>query len=178
MQRLLLVGSTAFRGRDFLVGLAAACLTFGLCASQEVRRQGVTMLLAEAAVAIGVLAIVLTAMTVINGFIDGNYRKVLEAVGGAQRAFLPFRVVAFVAAAATVAAIISAVGWPALSAWPRAGLLTLCCGLTAWSVAGVVSLIEIVIFHTEQRALLADTADEAASIQAKRLRERQSPGAL
>jgi hypothetical protein len=66
-----------------------------------------TVLLAAAGAAVGLLAVVLTAMTLVIAFLDDFFGEVIE-VAGTRRFFMPFVVVAFVSAADAVVAFAGA----------------------------------------------------------------------
>lgn len=169
---LLLV--TIVRGRDFALGLVAATATAGLATSAGVRDAGVTVLIAAAALDVAVLTIVLAAMTILTGYVEGPYRKVLEAIGGVSRAFVPFRAVTTIAAVAAILAMIAAAGWPALGVWPRATALAVATGLMACVLGGAAGLVGIVLFHAEQRAQLARAMDDASELKHRRLRDGEA----
>jgi hypothetical protein len=162
---------TTFAASDFVAGLLAGGFALGLCISADVRQQGVTILLAQAGVGVAVLGVVSTTIAIFATFFDGNYRRVLDAVGGLPRALMPYKVVAAVAALSVIGALTIALGWPTFSPVARAVLLACSTALTGWAVAGTVSLVGITSFHAEQRAELMRGAEDAESIRAKRLRE-------
>lgn len=165
--------STTFASWDFAIGVGAGVFAALLSLSAGVREQGPTILLAELAVGLGVVAAVLSALAILTTFFDGHYRRVLEEVGGIRRAMLPYLVVAAVAGICAVVALLVALGWPAFGAVVRTPLLGLATGLAVWTIAGVVSLVEITIFHGTQRAALMRKTDDLADIRAERLTERQ-----
>lgn len=144
---------------DFGVGLAVGALVAWLACDSAVRDQGVTLTIATGAVGVAIISAVLTALAVIAALFDGPYRRVLMNAGGIREAMAPYMVVASVAGLSVIAALIVAVGWPefcpALQMWGL-GIST---ALAAWSVAGTVSLVELTIFHAEQRAVLMGKQD-------------------
>jgi hypothetical protein len=78
----------------------------------------------------------------------------IDDAGGIREAMAPYMVVATVAGLSVLAALIVAVGWPEFSSALQMGGLGVSTALAAWSVAGTVSLVELTIFHAEQRAVL------------------------
>lgn len=72
-------------------------------------------------------------------------------------------------------ALLTALGWPMFGAAPQIAALALTVLLTVWSVARTVSLVEITIFHAEQRAALMRGIEEAADVRASRLRRAGTP---
>lgn len=140
---------------DFGVGVAAGLLVAWLACDSAVRDQGVTLTIATGAVGVAIISAVLTALAVIAALFDGPYRRVLiEEAGGIREAMAPYMVIASVAGSSVAAALIVAVGWPAFSSALQMAGLGVSTALAAWSVAGTVSLIELTIFHAEQRAAL------------------------
>ena len=135
--------STTFASWDFAIGVGAGVFAALLSLSAGVREQGPTLLLAELAVGLGVVAAVLSALAILTTFFDGHYRRVLEEVGGIRRAMLPYLVVAAVAGICAVVALLVALGWPAFGAVVRTLLLGLATGLAVWTIT---------IFHGTQRA--------------------------
>lgn len=140
---------------DFGVGLAVGVLVAWLACDSAVRDQGVTLTIATGAVGVAIISAVLTALAVIAVLFDGPYRHVLiDHAGGIREAMAPYMVVASVAGLSVIAALVVAVGWPEFSSALQMVGLGVSTGLGAWSVAGTVSLIELTIFHAEQRAVL------------------------
>jgi hypothetical protein len=125
-----------------------------LCVNDHVRAQGPTMLLASAALGAAFLATVLTALSVVSTFFDAAYRRVLEeAHGGDIRpALLPYAVVAYVSALASVIGLLGAIGWRALPGGVQGVLMGLAALFAAWAVTGSASLVRITLFHARQRA--------------------------
>ena len=165
--------ATAFRSWDFAIGLAAGGVA-ALCAlNGDVRGNAPTVLIAELAVGLAVLAAVLPALTILTTFFDGHYRRVLDAAGGVPRAMLPYIVVAVLGGVGAVVALLTAAGWPAFGPSARIPLFALSTGLCVWTIAGVVSLVEITMFHGTQRAELIRGVEDVTEVRAHRLRERQ-----
>ena len=165
--------ATAFHSWDFAIGIAAGGAAALAALNGGVRGNAPTVLLAELAVGLGVLAAVLAALTILTTFFDGHYRRVLEAAGGVPRAMLPYIVVAVLSGVGAVVALLSAAGWPAFGPSARIPLFGLSTGLCVWTIAGVVSLVEITMFHGTQRAELMRGVEDVTEVRARRLRERQ-----
>lgn len=137
------------------MGLAVGVLVAWLACDSAVRDQGVTLTIATGAVGVAIISAVLTALAVIAALFDGPYRRVLiDDAGGIREAMAPYMVIAGVAGLSVLAALIVAVGWPGFSSALQMAGLGVSTALAAWSVAGTVSLIELTIFHAEQRAAL------------------------
>lgn len=133
-----------------ILGVAAGVL----CVNDHVRAQGPTMLLASAALGAAFLATVLTALSVVSTFFDSAYRRVLEEAhrGDIRPALLPYGVVAYVSAVATLLGLIGAIVWAALPGGLQGVLMGLAALFAAWAVAGSASLVQITLFHARQRA--------------------------
>ncbi len=166
---------TALKSWDFGVGVGCAMVAAVLALDDGVRGQGVTVALASCAVGMAVLGVVLAALAIITAFFDGHYRRVLESAGGIRRAMAPYLLVAGTGGLAAVVGLLTALAWPAFGEWTQIVALAVTVLLTVWSVAGTVSLVEITLFHAEQRAALMRGFEEAADVRAQRLRRAGSP---
>ena len=167
-----------WKGLDLYVGLAAGAVAALSATSAPVRKAGVTVLLAEAAVGVALLSLVLGALAILTPALDGPYRRVLDTLGGVGRAFAPFKVVAFIAGTTAIAAMLAALAWPELGATVQTIAIALVTCLSVWAIAGTVSLVGMALFHAEQRANLLQGVDDAeAAVRARRVttRERQTP---
>jgi hypothetical protein len=140
-----------------------------LASSSAVRAQGVTIAVAAGACGVAVVSVVLGALAVISALFDGHYRRVLEMAGGIRNAMRPYLVVSAVAGCTTVAAIVTALGWPIFGMWGQLLSLAFTVFLTGWCVFGMVSLVELTIFHAESRAKLMRGIEDAKAIRTSRL---------
>lgn len=167
-------GRGTFRSWDFYVGVALGCVGAGASLVRSVRDAAVPILLAEAAVGVALTATVLAAMAIVATFFDPTYRRVLDLAGGFRAALMPYAVVGVVSAAGGAVGLIGALLLPALGKTVGAidvGLSTL---LFGWALAGTVAITELTLFHASQRASLMSGADQAETIRAKRLSDRQT----
>jgi hypothetical protein len=162
------------RSWDFGVAVLVGGLAVAFGQDEKVLDKGVTIALAAGAAGVAVLGVVLAALAVITAFFDGHYRRVLESTGSIRRAMAPYLVTAGVAGAAALCALVTALGWPEFGSTLRIGTLALTVFLTAWAMAGTVSLVEITIFHAEQRAALMRGIEAAGDVRAARLTEARS----
>lgn len=149
-------GRETFESWDF----GFACLVAGIVGI-FIGRYGVnltiarTILIAEVAVGVSLLAVTFTALAVLVGMLNDVYVRVLHGAGGVSYAMGPYRTVAFISASAAFtgglgAALVGAdVYW-----WIRLLLIALPSGLTAWALYGTVQLAGLTIFHGEMRAEL------------------------
>ena len=79
MRRLVKKTSIVWRGWDFGIGLITGALVLAVGASSNsVRGAGVTVLLAEAAIGVAVVGVMLAALAVFAANFDNVYRRVLE----------------------------------------------------------------------------------------------------
>lgn len=126
-----------------------------------------TVLTADIGAAVGLLAVTLAAMTLILGFLQGFYKTVISLTpGGAREFFYPFKVVAVVSGAATVAGIISSLDADARPFRLSSILFGVSIGLLTWAVVGAVQLVFIFVRHGERwvkldESLTADAPDIA-----------------
>lgn len=133
-------------------------------ASERVRDEAVTVLIAESALGAGLLAVVLAALAILVVFFDDYYRQILTAVpGGVAGAMLPYQTVAVVGAATAAIGLVTAVAWPTIPAFAQALLLGLTTWLLVWAAVGTVHLVNLTVFHGLQRARLLEAIHEARS---------------
>lgn len=156
-----IVGSLDFLG-GIVVGTGA-----GVAAafSASVRTNGFTALLALGGADIAVLGVSLIAVQLFVTLLDPEYELVLSHAGGVHAATKPYLANAAVAGMAAAVAITGAIAWslaPAVAAGLVMGAATWLC---IWAVFGTVQLVEISIFHVEQRSKLAVAK---AKVQSKR----------
>lgn len=162
-------GRDTFGSWDFIVSVGFGGVGFGLVFVPAVRRAAVPILITEAAIGVAMTATVFGALTVFTTFYDGAYRRVLEFAGGFRSALMPYIVIGVVAAAAGLSGLIAALALPALGVWASAFAVAIPTLFCAWTLTGIVSLIELTLFHATERSRLMAGADEAESIRAKRL---------
>ena len=142
-----------------------------------------TVLLAAAGAAVGLLAVVLTAMTLVIAFLDDFFGEVIE-VAGTRRFFMPFVVVAFVSAADAVVAFAGALdsgggtgatnqrGFRAVAdvgvgpLWTRDLLFGVAAWLLVWAIGGacrlVWKLVGYAVISRETKTALARASARAA----------------
>lgn len=152
--------SIVWKGWDVWVGAVAGVIA-GLCAtSGNVRREGVTALLAEAAVGVTVLGVVLAALAIFTPTFDGLYRRVVVGAGGVKEALRPYMLTSSVGGAAATLAVVSALAWPILGVGLKMFTLGISTLLAVWAIAGTVSLVELTLFHAHQRAELMGIVED------------------
>ncbi len=165
-------GRGTFRSWDFYVAVVCGVAAYIICGSKVVRAAAVPVLMAEAAIGVGLLAVVFGAIAVFATFYDPSYRRVLDLAGGFRSALMPYISVAVISALAGAAGIIGALALPALGVFSAKLVCACSTFLFAWSVAGMVSITELTLFHASRRAELMRGADEAETIRAERLRQQ------
>lgn len=151
----------SLRSWDFGIGLAFGLGVGLLARCDAVRHQGVTGLLAEAAIGVTIMSVVLAALAVLTPSIDGFYRRVLEEAGGVTEALRPYLAVASVSGLAALVALFAAVAWPSLGTLSQSVALGTASTFTAASIVGAISLVEITIFHARARADLQALGEAA-----------------
>jgi hypothetical protein len=158
------------RSWDLYVGFVGFATTAALAAgSDHVRKDAVTILIAESALGVALLAVVLAALAVLVTFFDDYYRQILsQAPRGVPGAMVPYQVVAFVGACGASVGFLTALAWPILPDVLQALLLGLTTGFVIWAAAGTVQLVNITVFHGVQRARLLEAVDEVRSRMRKR----------
>jgi hypothetical protein len=150
---------------DLQIGMVAFAITAALAAaSDRVRGGAVTILIAESALGVGLLAVVLGALAVLVTFFDDYYRQILSrAPHGVRGAMVPYQIVAFSGGLAAGVGFVTALAWPVLPGVAAAVLLGLTTGLVVWATAGTVQLVNLTIFHGEQRAKLLEAVEDVRS---------------
>lgn len=165
-----LVAVDALFGAIAAVGAAVAVVL-----SESVRASGVSVLIGETAICVATLAVALTALAILVGLLDNNYRHLLDAVGGVDEAVEPFQVVATVSCLTTLVAVPTAVLWNILPVALAAGLLALTVWGTVWALWGTVQITNLTAFHGIQRARLHGQIERASEDVAK-INERRANG--
>jgi hypothetical protein len=169
---LLANGSTVFRSRDFYAGIVSFLVVLVVALlSDSMRSAQQPVLFAAAALGAAFLGVALTALAIIATFLDDHYRAVLKsAPGGVRDAFMPYAIVAAIAAIAVCSGLIGASLSPALPSQLNAVFLAVTVGSTVWAVVGTVQLVFLTVFHGVQRARLHETIQETAEL----LKQRQT----
>ena len=164
-----------YSGAGCLLGVGAgvwAATTTRIVAEES------TVLLAAAGAAIGLLAVVVTAMTLVIAFIEGKFGMVISGFG-TRRFFQPFVVIATVSAVDAVVCFAGAldsgggdstthVGRSAGVAsvgvgpvWTRDVLFGIAAWLLVWAIAGVIKLVRKLVTYAQTRAAFLDAIPPA-----------------
>lgn len=155
----------AFVG-TFVVILAAAL------ASDSINAGGRGVLYAAAALNVGILGVVLTALTVMTVFLGDEFLVILERIDkGVAGAFRPYIIVAVVSGLGALVALLGAFGYPAAGEQARAGFLALGLAMLAAAVVGMVQLVELTAFLGKERSHLLAGMRHAETERQRRLRE-------
>ena len=114
-----------------------------------------TFLYALAAAFVAMLGIVMAVMAVLIGLMSPSYRAILDAIpGGIRRAMNPYFIVVFGCAVGALAALLGALGWPAMAWWSKAATLSLASGMAGWLLAGSAQLLIVTFNHGSDSASL------------------------
>lgn len=150
-------GRDVFVSLDAILGLAAAVGTwFAARYSGSLRLQGQGVLLVEAGLGLAVLAVVLTALSILVAFLGEEYVLVLRKVGGGVAgAVRPYKVVSVISGTTAVVSLLGALAW---DLWPTLQPLFLAAGtaLTVWSVVGTIQLVHLTAIHGGYRARIPE----------------------
>jgi hypothetical protein len=154
-------------------GLIAGCAV-GLAAglSVKVRDAGVTILLAAGAAGVALLAVVLTALSILVAFLSTEYVALLRrTTDGIEGALRPYQVVAFLSGALAVLGFGAALLYPAVSGpnW-RSVILAIVGGLSVWAIAGTVTLVNLTAWHGLMRSRMPEIPEAARDAFKKRQR--------
>lgn len=140
---------------DFGIGVGAgAGAGVAAALSAAVEQHGFVALLAIGGADVAVLGVVLVGVQLFISSLEPDYELALSFQGGIKGAIRPYLTVAAVAGAGAVVALVAAITWSlAPSAFMGVNLATAVL-LTVWSVVGTVQLVDISVFHLEQRSNL------------------------
>lgn len=160
-------GKATFLSWDFLLaaGLAGvAVLLFSV--SEEARHAGPILAAAAVGVCAGLLGLVLAAMTVVIAFVN---RTFVLLVGSLAEALMPFATIAVVSAASLGVGMTAMVALEPLYWALDVVVLSLLVLLTAWTIAGVVQLVNLAIYFARLRAAELEALEHADGIKRHRL---------
>lgn len=169
--------SETFKSSDFYAGTATFIVVLaGAGWAQPVRADGRTLLLAEAGLAVALLAVALTALTILVGVLGDEYLRVLEHAGGVPKAMEPYVTVSVVAGLGAISGVLAAVAYPYLLWLPRALVLAATSGLLVWAAWGTVQLVQMTAWHGVQRGrLLEGIADAKRQVRQLHDQRRAEP---
>ncbi len=96
-----------------------------------------------------ILAVVIAAISILTVFLTEEYAILLsgEYQDDIGEVFYPYRLIAAVSCACTVAAVLGLFLWSAVSATARETLLGVALGLAAWATYGTFDLVRITAGH-------------------------------
>jgi hypothetical protein len=147
------------------VGLAAGHV-------HKLLANGLTMVIAELAFGAAVLAVVLTALSILVAFMGEEYLTFLEASPlGVRGAIEPFRVMAVVVGCQIFSALSAAFCWPVAPAWGQSIAVGTATGLAVWALVGTVSLVKITAKHGYLRSRLPELRQVARDNRAAALKK-------
>lgn len=168
-------GPATLRAWDFRVGVLCGAVAFLLGTAADVRAQAPTVFIAEAALGAAFMATVFTVLAMFATFLDGAYRRILDAASGFRDELMGYYVVAAVGGLTAGVSTLAVIAEPILGQWSGAAALGASTFLCTWAIAGVVDLTAHTLFHAVQRAQLMSGADDAAAIRVHRQKESPPP---
>jgi hypothetical protein len=122
-------------------GSAGAAIGWWAAENRSLLHDEKTVLLAVLGAAVGVLAVALTAMTLVIAFLSDRFLGPLISDVGVRRFFAPFVAVSMVSAAAAIVSLIGAIDSATKAVRPRDILFGLSTALLTWAVLGAVRLV-------------------------------------
>jgi hypothetical protein len=131
------------RAQDLAVAVAAlggAAVGYWAVKSGRVLGTEAVVLVAMGGAAAGLLAVTLAAMTIVLGFLERFFGKLIDKIG-LSRFFQPFRRLAQVSGAAALASFAGAMDSTAGSKDSRAIVFGLATGLVVWAILASVLLV-------------------------------------
>lgn len=127
---------------------------------------------AEIALAAAILAVVLTALSVLVAFLGDEFVAFLRTSGiGVEGAMRPYKVTAVISSLGVVVGLGTAIAWSVADPWTRDVLFATSTGLTVWAVVGTAQLIFLTAWFGQLRARIGPEVRAAAR---QALRDRQS----
>ncbi len=154
----LLIESDIFSW-DLLLGLLlGAGMGIWAHAKSGVLEEESAVLLAVSGAAVGLLAVTLAAIALLMGFLQGFYKKVIEAAG-VKEFFRPFQIVAWVSGGAAIVGLAGALDSSPGPKNLRAILFGISVALFVWAVVGVVQLVNIFIDYGYEGEQLGSPTD-------------------
>ncbi|MEV6891013.1 hypothetical protein [Kribbella sp. NPDC051137] len=144
---------------DFLISVPiGAVLGFLVGQIDKIGDTAPTILLAYVAALVALAAIVIAAHTLLITLLSPEYLVLLEhAKGGVPAVSRPYKIVAFVCAAGSLASLTAALVWPVLPngySTTRGLVFGVCTLFASWGILGSTQLIGLGAFHLERRTSL------------------------
>lgn len=158
---------------DLLLGLLSGALFYWLSDRYfQVRSYADEALLGFIPLGLAMFATARSQTTTFLGHIgDESYERFIQAVGGIQRALLPFRAATIVSVILVVYSVLSRMLIGLASASARSILLGIGVGLFAWAAIGILQTYALETFHGTQRFELNRHKRAAGDILASKRKE-------
>lgn len=157
-------GKDTFLQWDCGMGVAGGALTgWAVDRWDLVNSEDTNLLLAEVALAVALLAVVITALAVLVSLMEDNYLRVLARSGGVLPALAPFRDTALISTLAALVAGGSAVASPAMLRLTSAIATGSATFLSVWGLWATFRLAVQIVFHGVQRGELLEGIQDARS---------------
>lgn len=166
-------GRNTFGSLDFYLGVVTAAGSFvGLAISSGLRDGAGRLLIAEAAMGITILAVVLTALSILVAFLNENYLYLIrKSRGSIAAAIAPYRTLSVVGGTATIFALVGLFVWPVAPTLVKAALFGLASGFSMWALVGTIQLVGITARHGQLRARMPEIRESAERAIEQRRRE-------
>lgn len=160
---------------DFGVGVVAGLAVFLVArVNSELRDDGIGFLIAEGSLAVALLAVVLTALSILVAFLSEDYVLMLRRTeDGIEGALRPYKTVGVLSGTTSLIALLGALAWVASSPTAQAVILGLSSGLLVWTVAATVDLVLKTAWHGTMRSRLPEIRE--AGRQAVEKRRKSDP---
>lgn len=142
-------------GLDTLIGVAvgAGAGVWGALVHNGLEHEE-TILLTIGTADVALLAVILAAVALMAGFLNGFFGRVIEAASSTWGFFRPFQIVAWVSALGAMLCFAGAIDASHSSRDSRAGIFAAAICLSAWAIVGTVFLVrEFINAAVEQREL-------------------------
>jgi hypothetical protein len=123
---------------------------------------------------IAILAVVITALSILVVFVSREYGVLLTATfdGDVGEVFYPYRLIAAVSAVGVIVTVAGIFAWPVAGDYGRVLFLSFALALLAWGIFGVFDLVRITADHAKMKMRVHDLSHDELKRLTESLSER------
>jgi hypothetical protein len=155
----------------WLGAIVGVGLRFATHYAPSILGQGQPVLIAEMALGVALLAVCLTALSILVGFLGEDYLAFLkDSPLGIRGAIAPYKTVAAVSATQALCGLGSVLCWPIAPTWGKQISVAVTSGLASWAIVGIVQLVGITARHGFLRSRIPEIRE--AGLQALEARRK------
>jgi hypothetical protein len=141
---------------DFLAGLLIACAVSVWWYFDPGALPGSSLFTTTALLGGAILAVILTALSILVAFLGEEYVALLEKSVTIKGAILPYRQMAGVAGTLALVSVLGLILGASVRDWGRDVISATTCGLAVWTVIGTVQIVNITAKHGSRRARMGE----------------------